>query len=74
MRRKKMRLELKNEKPPIYFVPTNILCICGQKVLVNEPLPSMRVVVMCTNPFCSQTNLEKRIDLTKFAFTEYELL
>lgn len=69
-----MRLELKTEKPPIYFVPTSILCVCGQRVFVNDPTPSMRVVVMCTNPNCSQENLEKRIDLTKFAFTEYEVL
>lgn len=69
-----MRLELKTEKPPIYFVPTSILCVCGQKVLVADPTSRMSVTVMCTNPNCSQENLEKRIDLTKFAFTEYELL
>jgi hypothetical protein len=67
-------MKLVKNNPPLYFVPTVILCICGQRVLVNDPSADMSLTVMCTNPNCSQHNLDKNIDLTKFAFTEYEVL
>jgi hypothetical protein len=67
-------VKLVQNNPPLYFVPTAILCVCGQRVLVNDPSTHMSVTVMCTNPNCSQYNLDKKIDLTKFAFTEYEVL
>ena len=63
------------QNTPLYFVPTAILCSCGQRVLLTTGEgASLNIIAMCTNPYCSQHNLEKKIDLRKFAFTEYELL
>ena len=70
-----MKGRLQSQKPPLYFVPTAILCSCGQNVMLTTGEgASLNIVAMCTNPNCSQHNLDKKIDLTKFAFTEYELL
>lgn len=69
--------QIKSENPPLFFVPKNILCSCGQDMMIMEigrVSPNPYITVMCTQPWCSQLNLDKRIDLTKFAFTEYELL
>lgn len=65
----------KIENPPLYFVPTAILCCCGQKVQLSDIgvyQNKHSVAVMCTNMFCSQNLIEKRINL--FAFIDYELL
>lgn len=67
--------QIKIENPPLYFVPTAILCYCGQNVMLTTGVgTSLNIIAMCTNPYCSQHNLEKKIDLTKFTFTEYEVL
>lgn len=41
---------------------------------VGHTVPDLYVVVMCTQPWCSQIRKEKKIDLTKFSFTEYGVL
>lgn len=70
--------QIKAENPPLYFVPTCIMCSCGQKVMITDSyeyktdLPNIKV--MCTNPLCSQNQMEKKIDITKFGFTDYEIV
>jgi hypothetical protein len=67
--------QIQIENPPLYFVPTTILCYCKQKTLVSYGDGiSTTARVMCTNPVCSENMKEKKIDLSKFAFTEYEVL
>lgn len=73
-----MKGRLQSQKPPLYFVPTAILCSCGQKVMVTPETTvtpfTMSLKVMCTNYMCPENMKEKKIDLSKFAFTEYEVL
>jgi hypothetical protein len=65
--------QIRSDNPPIYFVPNRILCSCGQMVH-TATTTNMIMTAMCTNPLCSENLVEKRIDLSKFAFTEYEVL
>ncbi len=63
------------ENKPLYFVPTAILCYCGQNVMLTTGEGTkFNIRAMCTNPLCSENLKEKKIDLSKFAFTEYEVL
>ena len=66
--------QIKIENLPLYFVPTAILCCCGQRVMVTPEGFSLNLKVMCTNPLCSENLKEKKVDLSKFAFTEYEIM
>lgn len=60
---------------PLYFVPTAILCCCGQNVMLTTgEATRFNIKAMCTNPLCSENLKEKIIDLLKFAFIEYEVL
>lgn len=65
--------QIKAENPPLYFVPNRILCSCGQMVHTATTL-DFKITAMCTNPLCSENLKGKSIDLSKFAFTEYEVL
>ena len=66
---------LKNEKPPLFFVPNRMLCYCGQNVMVSEEghtPPDLYIIVVCTQPFCSEYQKDKKIVLP--TFREYEVL
>lgn len=65
--------QIKSENPPLYFIPTAILCSCGQRIHTAQALDKA-LTAMCTNPLCSENLKGKRIDLTRFAFTDYEIL
>lgn len=72
-----MQSKLQSEKPPLYFVPTAILCSCGQRIMImeeNHITPDLYLIVTCTQPWCSQRGVDKKIDLKNFAFREYEVL
>lgn len=59
---------------PLFFVPTVMLCHCGQRVMTaeeNHTPPDLYVVVMCTNPLCTEHNREKKIPLPEFRNYRY---
>ena len=70
-----MEQTLTSQKPPLYFVPTRVMCSCGQDMMIMEvghTPPDLYVIVMCTQPWCSQINKDKKIPLNLFSFREYQ--
>lgn len=64
-----------SKNPPLFFVPTVMLCSCGQRVMIPEERhdpPYLYVVVTCTNPLCPEHDKDKKIDLP--AFRDYQVL
>lgn len=67
-------------QPPLYFVPTKMLCSCGQDLFFMETTKRpaeepyqvrLFVIVECTNPLCPENLKEKRILLPVFRDYEY---